>query len=67
MVDGAPDYEGIAKRVMRHDLYEEAMKELGVKHGGRNDSAETFFDGLAFDPKSPEAYATGFTVNSVKV
>ena len=30
MVDGAPDYEGIAKQVMRPDIYEEAMKEIGV-------------------------------------
>ena len=66
MVDTAPDYEGIAKRVMRTDLYEEAMKELGVPHGGQTYSSETFFDGLAFDPRQPEAYATGFTVNSVK-
>jgi nitrate/nitrite transport system substrate-binding protein len=66
MVDTAPDYEGIAKRVMRTDLYEEAMKEIGVVHGGQTNSSETFFDGLAFDPQRPEAYATGFTVNSVK-
>jgi nitrate/nitrite transport system substrate-binding protein len=67
MVDGTPDYEGIAKRVMRTDLYEQAMKELGVAHAGPSDSPEIMFDGLAFDPKRPEAYATGFTVNSVKV
>ena len=67
MVDNAPNYQGIARRVMRTDLYEEAMKELGVDHGGRNDAAETLFDGLAFDPKNPEAYATGFRVHSVKV
>ena len=30
MVDGAPDYEGVAKQVMRTDIYEEAMKEIGV-------------------------------------
>ena len=34
MVDAAPDYEGVAKQVMRTDIYEEAMKEIGVKHGG---------------------------------
>jgi nitrate/nitrite transport system substrate-binding protein len=67
MVDSKPDYEGITKRVMRTDLYEAAMKELGIEHGGRNDAAETLFDGLAFDPKNPETYATGFPVHSVKV
>ena len=29
MVAGTPDYAGVAKQVMRTDLYEEAMKEIG--------------------------------------
>src|SRR6186713_1620582 len=45
MVTGAPDYEGVAKQVMRTDIYEEAMKELGVQHGGLSEAPETFFDG----------------------
>ena len=66
MVDGAPDYEGIAKKVMRTDIYEEAMKELGYAHGGRDDSSDTLFDGVTFDPKDPEAYAKSFAVNGLK-
>jgi nitrate/nitrite transport system substrate-binding protein len=66
MVTGAPDYDGIAKRVMRTDLYTEAMKEIGYAHGGRDDSAETLFDGVTFDPKNPEAYATGFELKNLK-
>jgi nitrate/nitrite transport system substrate-binding protein len=66
MVEGAPDYEGVAKRVMRTDLYEEAMKELGVKHGGRDDSGFALFDGVPFDPKKPEEYAKAFPVNNLK-
>jgi nitrate/nitrite transport system substrate-binding protein len=66
MVTGAPDYEGVAKRVMRTDIYEEAMKEIGYAHGGRDDSPETLFDGAIFDPKNPEAYAAGFAVKSLK-
>ena len=31
MIKGAPDYTGIPKRVLRSDIYLEAMKELGVK------------------------------------
>src|SRR5206468_7944767 len=31
MVEGPPDYEGVANEVIRADLYEEAMKELGVQ------------------------------------
>jgi len=66
MVEGAPDYEGVAKQVMRPDLYEAAMKEIGYAHGGRDDKPETLFDGATFDPAKPEAYAKGFAVNSLK-
>jgi nitrate/nitrite transport system substrate-binding protein len=66
MLDQKPDYEGIAKEVMRTDLYEEAMKEIGYAHGGRNDGPETLFDGLTFDPKSAEQYATSFAIHSMK-
>jgi nitrate/nitrite transport system substrate-binding protein len=64
---GAPDYEAIAKQVMRPDLYEEAMKELGVKHGGPNEEVEKLFDGSVFDPKADgETYARSFAVHSIK-
>jgi len=66
MVTGAPDYDGIAKRVMRADLYEEAMKEIGYAHGGADNSAETLFDGATFNPADPEAFAKGFAVKSLK-
>jgi nitrate/nitrite transport system substrate-binding protein len=66
MVQGTPDYAGVAKQVMRPDLYEEAMKELGYKHGGRDDKPETLFDGKTFDPAKPEAYAASFAVNGLK-
>jgi nitrate/nitrite transport system substrate-binding protein len=66
MVEGKPDYEGVSKQVMRTDIYEEAMKELGYAHGGRNDEPETLFDGKTFDPKDAEAYATSFPVHNLK-
>jgi nitrate/nitrite transport system substrate-binding protein len=66
MVSGAPDYEGVAKQVMRTDIYEEAMKELGVQHAGLSDAPETLFDGSVFDPKDPEKFATSFKVHSMK-
>ena len=66
MVEGAPDYAGIAAEVMRPDLYEAAMQELGAEHGGRSDAPETLFDGVTFDPARPEAYALGFAVKSPK-
>lgn len=66
MVEGTPDYDGIAKQVMRPDLYEEAMKEIGFAHGGANSELEKFFDGGVFDPADPEKYATSFAINSLK-
>ncbi|MDX2050766.1 MAG: CmpA/NrtA family ABC transporter substrate-binding protein [Polyangiaceae bacterium] len=65
MVEGPPDYAGVAKQVMRTDIYEAAMKELGVTVS-RNEGPETFFDGGVFDPAKPEEYATGFKVHSMK-
>ncbi len=65
--EGAPDYEGVTKQVMRSDLYEEAMKEIGYAHGGVDEKAETLFDGVTFDPKADlEAYAASFAVKTLK-
>ena len=66
MVDGSVDYARISKQVMRPDIFEEAMKEIGATHGGSNDSAETLFDGATFDPAKPEEYAKSFAVNNLK-
>jgi len=66
MVDEAPDYAGVAKQVMRGDIYEEAMKELGVAHGGKSDAPETLFDGITFDPSKPEEYVKSFPVKTIK-
>jgi nitrate/nitrite transport system substrate-binding protein len=67
LVTGAPDYGGVAKQVMRPDIYEEAMKEIGYTHGGLNNDKETLFDGATFDPAADlEAYAKSFAVNNMK-
>jgi nitrate/nitrite transport system substrate-binding protein len=66
MVDGSVDYMGIAKKVMRPDIYEEAMKEIGYAHGGPNMDSETLFDGKTFDPTKPEEFAKSFAVHSLK-
>jgi nitrate/nitrite transport system substrate-binding protein len=64
--EGAPDYGGVSKQVMRPDIYEEAMKEIGYTHGGASDATETFFDGTKFDPKGDmEAFAASFAVKSL--
>jgi nitrate/nitrite transport system substrate-binding protein len=66
MLPSPPDYKGVAQQVMRHDIYEEAMKEIGVKHGGLDNKPEKFFDGVTFDPTKPEEYAKSFSVHSLK-
>lgn len=64
---GAPDYEGVARQVMRSDIYEEAMKEIGYVHGGVDEKPETLFDGVTFDPRADlEAYAASFAVKTLK-
>ena len=52
---------------MRPDIYEEAMKEIGLRTQVLDEASETLFDGVKFDPKGDlEAYAKGFAVNSMK-
>jgi len=62
---GAPDYVGIPKKVMRPDLYMEAMKEMNVKVTPPNDTKITLFDSV-MDSKDPEKYARSFAINSLQ-
>ena len=64
-VKGAPDYNAIVNRVMRPDIYLEAMKELGVKPQVADLGKFTLWDGSTFDGKDPEKYAHSFPVHSV--
>jgi nitrate/nitrite transport system substrate-binding protein len=64
---GAPDYAAVAKQVMRGDIYEEAMKEIGYTGGKLDNAPETLFDKITFDPKADlEAYAKSFSVKTLK-
>ena len=64
MVKTAPDYNGVAKRVLRSDMYLEAMKELGVNTKIAEEQKITLFDGV-FDGKDPEKYAASFKIHSM--
>ncbi len=67
MLTEKPDYQAVAKQVMRTDLYEEAMKEIGYKHGGLSNGSEKLFDGVTFDPTGDlEKYAASFPIHSMK-
>ncbi|HXH24828.1 MAG TPA: CmpA/NrtA family ABC transporter substrate-binding protein [Vicinamibacterales bacterium] len=64
MTKGAPDYSGVSRRVLRPDLYLEAMKELGVRVDVVEEQKVTLFDGV-FDGRDPEKYARSFPVHSI--
>ncbi len=64
MVKGAPDYSGIPKRVLRADMYAEAMKELGTAVQVQEEQKVQLFDGL-FDGGDPEKYARSFPIHSI--
>ena len=64
MVKGAPDYKGVSKRVLRSDIYLEAMKEMGVSTNIAEQTKVQLFDST-LDAADPEKYATSFPINSL--
>ena len=58
------DYNGVARRVLRSDIYLEAMKELGMNTKIAEEQKVTLFDGV-FDGTDPEKYARSFPIHSV--
>ena len=65
LTTGAPDYEGVASKVMRTDIYSEAMKEIGV-NVTPNDNEPCKLMDSTFNPAKPEEYAASFEVKSLK-
>ena len=64
MVKGSPDYKGVVKRVLRSDLYLDAMKELGVTTPISELASVSLFD-TTLDARDPEKYATSFAIHSL--
>ena len=64
MVKGAPDYKGVSARVLRPDLYIEAMKEMGTAPKVAPLTKVSLFDST-LDLSDPEGYARSFPVNSL--
>jgi nitrate/nitrite transport system substrate-binding protein len=60
---GTLDYQAIAAKVMRSDLYREAMNEIGVAVTPNDNEVIRLADGV-FDPAKPEEYALSFQVKS---
>jgi len=65
MVKETPDYQSVAKRVLRPDIYLEAMKEIGVAPKITDVQRVTFGDGSTFDASDPEKYAKSFAIHSM--
>jgi nitrate/nitrite transport system substrate-binding protein len=65
MARQAPDYQAVANRVMRPDIYLEAMKEMGVTTKVAEVQKFALFDGIPFDAKDPEKYAKAFPIHSM--
>jgi nitrate/nitrite transport system substrate-binding protein len=64
LTKSAPDYTAIPKKVLRADIYLEAMKEMGVTVKVAEEQRITLFDGT-FDAKDPDKYARSFAINSM--
>ena len=65
MVKQAPDYQAVANRVLRPDIYMEAMKEIDVMPNVAEIQKFALFDGITFDAKDPEKYAKAFPVHNM--
>jgi nitrate/nitrite transport system substrate-binding protein len=65
MTKGAPDYAGVTRRVMRPDIYMEAMKEIGVTPKVTPLQKFALWDGVPFDMADPEKYARSFPIHSL--
>jgi nitrate/nitrite transport system substrate-binding protein len=61
----APDYQGVANRVLRPDIYLEAMKEMGVTAKVADIQKIALNDAAVFDTKEPEKYARSFSIHNM--
>src|SRR5437870_1869529 len=64
MVKGTPDYKGVVKRVIRPDIYLEAMKEMGAAPQMAEQTKVSLFDST-LEANDPEKYATSFPVHNL--
>lgn len=66
MVGGAIDYDAVASSIMRRDLYESALRDLGVTPEAPIDEPIAFWDGTAFDHRRAAEHVREYAVHSRK-
>jgi len=59
-----PDYLAVARQVNRVEVYRHAATAAGVALPNSDMRGATLFDGVAWDPSKPAAYADGFKVHA---
>lgn len=64
LLDRHPDYEAVARRVQRIDLYREAAAELGVPLPASPYRSSRLIDGRLWDGQDPRAYADAFEIQA---
>ncbi len=63
MVPAGVDYNGIVKKVIRQDIYLDAMKDMGITPKAQDMQPVKLFDGT-FNPNEVEKYALSFPIHS---
>jgi nitrate/nitrite transport system substrate-binding protein len=66
MTEGEPDYEAIAQKVTRPELYRAALKDLGVEAPAADNTPIKLWDGTVFDPSKAAAFAKSFPIHNLK-
>jgi nitrate/nitrite transport system substrate-binding protein len=59
MIDKAPDYQGIAKKLILTDLFGEVAKSMNVPAQEDMKPFKTTLETIIFDPKNPAPYIAG--------
>lgn len=59
MIDKAPDYQGIAKKIILTDLFNEVAKSMNVPVQEDMKPFKTNLETIIFDPKNPAPYIAG--------
>lgn len=59
-----PDYEAVARRVNRIDVYAQAATQAGVSLPGESMRSSTLMDGRVWDGRAPAQYAGSFALRT---